>query len=71
MALIRYVEFILKRAAQNIAFEQFHRMLHKMRKVIITDNIGKEFELLEDPPPDLFSIYQALSLEWPKKFTNK
>jgi len=71
LALIRYVEFILKRAAQNIAFEQFHRMLHKMRKVIITDNIGKEFELLEDPPPDLFSIYQALSLEWPKKFTNK
>jgi len=42
-----------------------------MRKVIIKDNIGKEFELLEDPPPDLFSIYQALSLEWPKKFTNK
>jgi transposase len=71
LALLRYVEFILKQQQQNIAFEKLCGMLHRMRKVIVTDHMGAQFELLEDPPAALIPIYQALAIKWPKKFTNK
>jgi len=68
LALIRHVEFILKRKGCHTPSEQLHLMLGTMRKTQIVNDKGKVFELLEDPPLELISIYQALNISWPRKF---
>lgn len=68
LALIRHVEFILKRNNLNTPSEQLHLLLDAMRKTRVVDDKDKVFELLEDPPPELVPIYQALKISWPLKF---
>lgn len=68
LAVMRYVEFRLKRFGNYISNERLHILLTKMREVKIIDHEGNEFKILEDPPSDLVSIYQILEIKWPKKF---
>ncbi len=71
LALVRYVEFVLKNRGHQIPHEQLHLMLDKMRKVQIIDSHNELFEFLEDPPAELPAIYQALKIKWSKKFGNR
>ena len=68
LALIRYVEFTLKSNGLNIPSEQLFQLLNRTRKIKLIDINNQMFELLEDPPDELSSIYQALKIKWPKKF---
>ena len=71
LALVRHVEFILKRHNVYITHEQFHLLLNKMRKVHLVDYKDELFEIIEDPPPELVPAYLALKIKWPKKFGNR
>jgi transposase len=71
LALVRYVEFALKCQNIHTPCQQLHILLDKMRKAKITDQNNITFEFLEEPPPDLVDIYQALHITWPKKFSHK
>ncbi len=68
LTLIRHVEYILKINQMPLPLEQLHLMLDKMRKVKIQDSQNQVFELLENPPPDLLTIYQKLNISWHRKF---
>lgn len=68
LALIRYVEFTLKMNGVHIPPEQLYLLLNRMRKVCIIDANNHSFEFLEDPPPELLAVYQALKIQWPEKF---
>jgi transposase len=68
LALIRHIEFILKRNDLHTPSEQLHLMLDAMRKTRITNDKDKVFEFLEDPPPELVPIYKTLKITWPQKF---
>lgn len=68
LALVRHVEYTLKINQANITLEQMHLLLDKMRKVKIQDSNNQIFELLENPPPELITIYQKLHITWHKKF---
>jgi hypothetical protein len=39
-----------------------------MRIVQITTRDNQQYELLEDPPPDLIHVYRTLHLKWPRRF---
>lgn len=71
LALIRYVEFTLHKNNLQHTVDQLHLLLDQMRvtKVHHTDN--NVYTLLEDPPPELAPIYQALNIKWHKKFNHK
>lgn len=71
LALVRYVEFALKRNGCYVPYEQLHLLLAKIRKVQITDSNNILFEFSEDPPLELIPIYDTLKLTWPKKFSHK
>jgi transposase len=71
LALVRYVEFILKRQENFITYEQLHLLLDRMRVVRLIDHKNDLFEFIEDPPLQLSSIYHALKIKWPKKFSCK
>lgn len=71
LALIRYVEFSLKRSGLYIPCEQLHLMLRKVRKVVLLNSREELFEILEDPPDNIAPIYHALDLKWHKKFQFK
>ena len=68
LSLIRYVEFALLINNLRYPIDQLHLLLDQMRvtKVHHTDN--NIYSLLEDPPPELAPIYQALNIKWHKKF---
>lgn len=68
LALVRYTEFKLKRNQLFIPCEQLHELLNRMRVVKITDSDKQQFEFLEDPPPELFPVYQALGIPGRRKF---
>jgi transposase len=68
LALIRHVEYVLKTNKIIIPLEQIHLMLDKMKKIRIQDSKDQIFELLENPPLELISIYQKLNISWHKKF---
>jgi len=68
LALVRHIEFILKKHGTHIPHEKLHLMLDRMRKVQIIDDKDYLFEFMEDPPIGLLKIYQALKIKWPKKF---
>lgn len=71
LALVRYVEFTLKRGNCHIPCDQLHTILNKMRTVSIVTDANIVFEILEDAPPDLTNIYKTLKIIWPKKFSTK
>lgn len=71
LALIRYVEFALKKQGAYIPYEQLHLLLDHMRVTRIIDHRDDLFEIAEDPPPQLLPIYNALKIKWPKKFGYK
>lgn len=71
LALIRYVEFILKNQENSVTYEQLHLLLDRMRVVRLVDHKNDLFEFIEDPPPQLQTIYHALKIKWPKKFGYK
>jgi len=68
LTLLRHVEFILKINDINIPIDQLAILLNRMRKIRIIDANNRLFELLEDPPIELISVYQALKLKIHKKF---
>lgn len=68
LALVRYIEFALKKQNAYIPYEQLHLYLDKMRVTRIIDHRDDLFEIAEDPPPQLLPIYNALKIKWPKKF---
>jgi len=68
LALIRYVEFILKMSGLKIPPEQLYLLLDRMRKVQVIDANNDLFEFLEDPPEELIPVYSALKINWHKKF---
>lgn len=68
LALVRYVEFILKKQENSITYEQLHLLLDRMRVIRLVDYKNDLYEFIEDPPPQLPAIYQALKIKWPKKF---
>lgn len=70
LALVRYVEFILKYSGIHTPCEQLYLLLSRMRKIKITDYKDITFEFLEDPPTELAEIYKALKIKWPKKFSH-
>jgi transposase len=71
LALVRYVEFMLKNQGVFTPYEQLHLFLDRMRVVRLVDHKNDLFEFIEDPPPQLPQIYQALKIKWPKKFSSK
>jgi transposase len=68
LALIRYVEYKLKRHGLHIPCDQFHLMLNKIRKIRLIDFNDETFELLENSPPELTLVYKALNIKMPSKF---
>lgn len=68
LALIRFVEFTLKSNQIHLPPDQLSLLLHRMRKVRITNKDKQHFEILEDPPDELVCVYQALKIKWHKKF---
>ena len=65
------MEFILKYSHTHIPCEQLHLLLSGMRKIKITDYKNITFEFLENSPPELAEIYQALQIKWPQKFSHQ
>jgi len=55
----------------NVPCDNLHLLLDQMRKTVITDHKSTVFEILEDPPPQLVHVYQALKISWPKKFSHR
>lgn len=48
--------------------DQFHLMLNKIRKIRVTDFNNETFEMLENTPSELISIYKALNINLPQRF---
>ena len=71
LALIRYVEFQLRKQAVDTTIEQLHLLLAQMRITKIQHADKNTYVLLEDPPPELIPIYQALRIKWHKKFSQE
>lgn len=71
LALLRYVEFKLLKSDLHYTSEQLHFLLEQMRITKIHHSDNNIYKLLEDPPPDLAPIYQALNIEWRKKFSHE
>lgn len=68
LALIRYVEYKLKKQGLHMPCDQFHLMLNKIRKIRVTDFNNETFEMLENTPSELISIYKALNINLPQRF---
>lgn len=68
LALIRYVEFELHKNNLHYPVDQLHFLLNQMRVIKIYHADRNAYVLLEDPPPELISVYQALNIKWHKKF---
>jgi len=71
LALIRCVEFKLKKENLEMPHSQLHLLLNEMRLVQLVDYKNNLFEFLEDPPKQLPLIYNALKIKWPKKFSSR
>lgn len=71
LALIRYVEFQLFKNNLHYTIDQLHRLLDQMRVTKVQHTDSNTYVLLEDPPPDLVPVYQALKLPWHKKFSQE
>jgi transposase len=71
LALVRHVGFILKTKNNHIPAEEFHLLLDKIRVTQIVDSQNNLFEILENQPSELSSIYQSLNIKPPKRFSCK
>lgn len=71
LALIRYVEFALLTNNLHYPIDQLHLLLDQMRVTKVHHADKNVYTLLEDPPPELAPIYQALNIKWHKKFSHK
>jgi transposase len=71
LALIRYVEFVLHTKNLDCTVEQLHLLLDQMRVTKVHHADNNVYTLLEDPPPKLAPIYQALDIKWHKKFSHQ
>lgn len=69
LALIRYVAFALSTHQLHYPVEQLHLLLNQMRVTKLHHADNNIYEFLEDQPPDLARIYQALNIQWRKKFS--
>lgn len=71
LALIRYVEFQLHKNNLHYTIDQLHLLLDQMRVTKVHHADNNTYVLLEDPPPDLAPVYEALSIKWHKKFSQE
>jgi transposase len=71
LALIRYVEFQLHKNNLHCTIDQLHLLLDQMRVTKVHHADNNTYALLENPPPDLIPIYQALNLKGHKKFAKE
>lgn len=71
LALIRYVEFELIKNNLHYPIDQLHFLLNQMRVMKINHADQNTYVLLEDPPPELISVYQTLNIKWHKKFSQE
>ncbi len=71
LALIRYVEFALLINNLHYPIDQLHLLLDQMRVTKVRHADNNIYTLLEDPPPELAPIYQALNIKWHKKFSHQ
>ena len=69
LALIRYVEFELQINNLHYSVEKLHLLLEQMHVTKVQHADNNIYTLLEDPPPELAPIYQALNIKWYKKFS--
>lgn len=71
LALIRYVEFELMKKNLRYPCEQLHLLLDQMRVTKVHHTDDTVYILQEDPPKELVAIYQALHINWHKKFSHQ
>ena len=71
LALVRYVEFELLKNNLHFPIDQLHFLLNQMRVTKVHHADNNIYVLLEDPPPELASVYQALNIQWHKKFSQE
>lgn len=71
LALIRYIEFELKKNNLHYPIDELHLLLNQMRVVKVHHADNKMYEVLEDTPPELSLIYKALHITWRKKFSHE
>ena len=71
LALIRYVEFALLANNLHYPIDQLHLLLEQMNVINVYHADNNVYTLLEDPPPELVPIYQALNIKWHKKFSHQ
>lgn len=69
LALIRYVAFQLHKKKLPYTIDQLHLLLDQMRVAKLHHTDNNVYTLLEDPPPELVPIYQALKIKWHQKFS--
>lgn len=71
LALVRFIEFTLKKNNHHTPFDQLHDLLSRIRIARIKDCQGNTFDLLENAPNDAPKIYNILNIPWYKKFAYK
>jgi transposase len=71
LALMRYVEFKLRKNNMQMTCDQIHYLLNQIQVTQIHHNDDTIYELLEDTPKECLKIYQALNLSWLKKFSHR
>ena len=71
LALIRYVEFELRKNNLYYPIDQLHFLLNQMRIVKMHHADNKMYAVVEDAPPELPLIYKTLKITWHKKFSQK
>lgn len=71
LALIRYMEFAMRQNQLHYTIDQLHQLLDQMRITQVRHTDNNVYELLEDVPPDLLSIYKILQIQYRKKFRHK
>jgi hypothetical protein len=70
LALVRYAEFILKKNNFYLPVEQLHSFLENMCVTRIKDRSDNLFEVVQDHPPALKTLYKIFHINWRKKFTH-
>lgn len=71
LSLIRYVGFKLKQSQLEYPIDQLHMLLDRMRMAELRHKDNQLYTLLEDPPPEMATIYGALGLRAHEKFSVK
>jgi transposase len=71
LAIIRYVEFELVKNNLHYPVEQLHFLLNQMRVTKVHHADNNVYVLLEDAPPELLLIYNALKIKLRKKFSQE